>query len=125
MKAAWISRAGIALGVLVAVGLLYVLIAPPLDGNADMHRKMQTKASLEVVGRSLDEWVVQHGRAPNNQEALSVLELRESPVRDGWGHPLIYQAIPGRDGRKFQLRSAGPNGQDDGGEGDDIVFPTR
>ena len=86
---------------------------------------MQTTARLELLGGSLDEWATQHGRVPNDQEALSVLELRESPARDGWGHPLIYRAIPGHGGRKFQLRSAGPNGQDDGGAGDDLTFPAR
>lgn len=125
MTTDWAPRAGLCLGALAAVGLLYAVMAPPLDSNADEHRKMQTTANLELVGSSLDEWAARHGRVPGDQEALSVLELRESPVRDGWGHPLIYRAIPGPAGRKFQLRSVGPNGQDDGGHGDDISFPAR
>jgi len=41
------------------------------------------------------------------------------------GHPLIYRTIVGTGGRKFQLRSMGPNGRDDGGEGDDMGFSVR
>lgn len=123
MKSTWASRAGLGLGLLLAAGLLYALVKPPLDSNADEHQRMQTIASLELVGSSLDDWAARQGRVPSDQEALSVLELRVSPVRDGWGHPLVYRAIPGRGGRPFQLRSVGPNGRDDGGEGDDVTFP--
>lgn len=125
MRAGQASRAGFCLGALAVACLIYALMAPPLDSNLEQHRKMQTSANLELVGRSLDEWTARHGRVPDDREALGVLELRESPAKDGWGHPLIYKAIPGHGNRKFQLRSAGPNGQDDGGEGDDISFPVQ
>lgn len=117
---------GLGVGALLAAGLLYALLQPPLDSNADEHHRMQTHASLELVGSSLDHWAAQHGRVPSDQEALSVLELRaSSPVRDGWGHPLVYRAVPGHGGRPFQLRSVGPNGRDEGGGGDDLGFPVR
>jgi len=125
MKAAWLSRTGLGLGTLLAAGLFYTLMPLSSDSNVDEHRKMQTIAKLELVGQSLDEWAARQGRVPGNGEALGVLELRESPVLDGWGHPLIYKAVPGHGGRKFQLRSAGPNGRDDGGKGDDLTFPSR
>lgn len=118
-------RLCLGMAALLAAGLLYALVKPPLDSNVDEHQRMQTIASLELVGGSLDAWVAQHGRVPSDQEALGVLELRVSPVRDGWGHPLVYRALPGYGGRPFQLRSVGPNGRDEGGEGDDIGFPVR
>lgn len=126
VKAAWLSRAGLGLGILLAAGLFYTLMPLSSDRNVDEHRKMQTIAKLELVGQSLDEWVTRQGRVPGNDEALGVLELRKSPVLDGWGHPLIYKVVPGHHGgRKFQLRSAGPNGLDDGGDGDDLTLPAR
>lgn len=39
---------------------------------------------------------------------------------DGWGRSFVYQ--PSDDGGTYSLRSMGPNGQDDGGTGDDIVL---
>lgn len=39
---------------------------------------------------------------------------------DGWGRSFVYQ--PSDDGSTYSLRSMGPNGSDDGGEGDDIVL---
>ncbi|MHC4377192.1 MAG: type II secretion system protein GspG, partial [Planctomycetota bacterium] len=39
---------------------------------------------------------------------------------DGWGRSFVYQ--PSDDGSTYSLRSLGPNGQDDGGTGDDIVL---
>lgn len=119
-------RLGLGVGALLSAGLLYALVQSPLDSNADEHHRMQTHAILELVGSSLGHWAAQHGRVPSDQEALSVLELRASSrVRDGWGHPLVYRAVPGHGGRPFQLRSVGPNGRDEGGGGDDVGFPVR
>lgn len=118
-------RVSLGLSALLAVGLLHALMAPPMGGNAGAHRKMETITSLQLASGALDGWTAQQGRVRSDQEALSVLELCVSPVRDAWGYPLIYRAMPGHGGRKFQLRSMGPNGRDDGGDGDDLTFPAR
>jgi len=125
MKLGWKYRIGLLLGAAVIAGFLYGLFASPLDSDADAHRRMQTTATLQLVGRSLNEWGAQHGRVPRDDEALSVLDLHEYPIRDGWGRPLIYKAVPSEGGAKFQLRSAGSNGKDENGEGDDIILQFR
>jgi hypothetical protein len=43
---------------------------------------------------------------------------RQDLPPDPWGHPYVY-VLTGPKG--YQIRSMGPNGVDDKGEGDDIV----
>ena len=105
---------------LISTGAALVWSTSHLDGDVEVDRTMRTAAVLNGMGRSLDAWVVLHGQAP--AEASSALEDPSVSVTDGWGHALIYKREPGRDGRAFQLRSMGPNAQDDGGEGDDVIY---
>lgn len=67
-------------------------------------QEMQTTASFELIGGSWDG-AAQHGRVPSGQEALSVLKLHLSSVRDVRGIPWL--AVGDHGGCKFQLRSAG------------------
>ena len=41
-------------------------------------------------------------------------------LRDRWGRQLVYDSVPECERYVFRLYSAGPNGRDDGGQGDDI-----
>ena len=110
--------------VLVAATAVTVFeVFAPLDSNVEADRQMRTTAVLNGMGRSLDAWVAEHGRAPSAAEAWSVLEAPQVSVKDGWGRRLIYISERGRNGRVFQLRSMGPNAQDDGGDADDMSYP--
>ncbi len=48
-----------------------------------------------------------------------MLDIVHGEVIDAWGNPLFYRS-PGSKAAKFDLYSAGPNGKDDCGAGDDI-----
>jgi len=74
---------------------------PPQGGIRDLYRWVQSVA--ECPG----EW------------PLSDPEART--FRDGWGRELVYRLPPRQDGNVFDLYSVGPNGIDEGGEGDDIT----
>jgi len=113
--------AGIVL--VAATAATIVEVFAPLDSNVEADRQMRTAASLNVMGRALDACVAEHGRAPSATEAWSVLEAPQVSVKDGWGRRLIYIGERGRDGKVFQLRSMGPNAQDDGGDADDMRYP--
>lgn len=49
---------------------------------------------------------------------------QKGEVIDQWGHPYIYRC-PGKIFRDFDLYSAGPNGRDEEGGGDDVLYITR
>ena len=98
-------------------------------------RSGQSQRTFRVVqsfAMSLGSHSGLHGRipGPSLQDAVNEL-LREERfagtrvawrwvVRgtDAWGRPFIYEWHPG--GGRAIIRSAGPNGTDEGGAGDDI-----
>ena len=51
-------------------------------------------------------------------------ELKDGQLIDPWGQPYVYVSVnggsPEHRNRSYDLYSYGPNGQDDGGTGDDI-----
>jgi hypothetical protein len=47
---------------------------------------------------------------------------REGRVLDPWGHPFVYRVRRNDKGREWPfICSAGPNGIDEGGKGDDVT----
>ena len=71
----------------------------------------------------------QNGRVPARLEQLleptdafpkGFLSSSEVP-RDAWKHAFVYSAEP--DGKKYKLRSLGPDGIDQQGGGDDVLAP--
>lgn len=111
--------------VVLAIAVVGVVIFPffePLDSDPVAARFAQTKSMLWVYGNSIEQWSEEHKRAPTAAEGLDVLELRSRPPRDGWGQPLIYRSLEGSSPLKYSLHSIGPNGIDEGGEGDDLHF---
>jgi hypothetical protein len=56
--------------------------------------------------------------------AFSRETLVNGAAIDPWGRPLVYRPAEkgkGKRGKTFEVYSMGPNGKDDGGEGDDIA----
>jgi len=99
-------------------------------------RTAVTLGTIRGAHGSLEQFRADVGRYPTAQEGLAALWLQPTdPVeagrwrgpyvesadvfRDGWARPLRY--LPPAPGAKPRVYSFGPNGQDEGGEGDDIV----
>ena len=95
--------------------------------DASSTRAGRTYTALRNVEHLLLVHSVQAGGAPATQADLLAL-MRSRPQvfhrragDDDWNRPLNYR-IPSVDpSRAFDLYSSGPDGKDDGGEGDDIV----
>lgn len=87
-----------------------------------------TVASLKTVKIGVKLYTNQFQRAPKSlSELLTPTESFPSGfvdnaemLKDGWGRPFVY--VAGADGKSFELRSAGPNGVDDKGAGDDVIL---
>lgn len=104
--------------------------AKPQDAPAgDAPEKSATLKALRSVRTGLVIYKSQYSRVPASLDELvkgsdafpkGFLETQEVP-KDGWGHALVYAARAGEPA--FDLRSMGPNGVDDQGNGDDVSLP--
>jgi hypothetical protein len=95
----------------------------PLDSGAQ-----STRYKLDLGSQRIAVWSRSHGRLPTDAEGVGTV-LTEGGVPkmgfsigiDAWGHPVLYHLKS--DGLRHcaSVYSAGPNGRDEGGAGDDIV----
>jgi len=113
--------------VMIIIGLLGALVAPRMFGKVEGAKKKAAKAQIEMFSTAIDSFRLDVGKFPTD-----IKELRESsdekwqgpylpkdiPV-DPWGNPYEYKN-PGEHG-DYDILSMGPNGQNEGGEGDDIA----
>lgn len=96
----------------------------PTEGTGSTREALQRVKVVLEVHRSLGG-----GSYPATLEQLveSTPDFPEGmfdgePVpRDEWGNPFAY--VPNTDGSSYRLYSFGPNGTDQGGEGDDLLVP--
>ena len=119
--------------VIVILGVLAVLIVPNVMGRADKAKVDTTKLSLNGLANSLDQYKLDNGRYPSLQDGgLEALYKQPASAKnwaqggyikgtdypkDSWENEVQY-AIPGSEGRPYDLFSFGADGKQ-GGEGND------
>lgn len=117
--------------VVLIIGILVSLVVPRLGGRVTTARETAARTTLRGVEQALELFFYEYDRYPEDlDELLSPPPplgnpdgepeeyLDESP-RDPWGNVVIYNYLEDED--DFDLYSMGPNGEDDGGEGDDVL----
>jgi hypothetical protein len=83
--------------------------------------KQETLRRLAITAMALRRCQLRHGRMPERLDELAPRFLSIRPVDPmSGGQALFYQR--GADDR-MELRSVGENGRDDGGQGDDVIWP--
>lgn len=119
------------MAMLIIIGLLATLVATRVVNKIDQARVTTTKANLKTLHERVNDFRMEMGRYPTEEEGLSV--LIEAPVdatnypvggfleqselpKDAWGNDFVYLRWPTND-RPFMIRSYGPDGKD-GGEDD-------
>jgi len=118
--------------VLVAIGaVVLVRVRTPIDAGPEFP-KMRTRVVVGMVGDALSLFHSDIGRYPTLEEGLEVLGAETEgkgpylramrSIPDGWRQPLIYRPAGQGERAPFALYSIGPNGVDEGGQGDDISF---
>lgn len=84
-----------------------------------------TYGRLGALQQHIDSHIEKTGRCPATLIEASMLDpLRTDNAHDQYGHPLVYRCT----GHKYALYSAGPDGVDNQGRGDDIQledYPPR
>ena len=118
--------------VLVILVLLVTMIVPNIVGKSDDAKVTKAKTDIAMVESLLDQFYLDMGRYPEQEEGLRVLYYEpdadveswkgpysKKPIPDDpWGNPYVYQ-IPGTHStQQYEISSFGRDGQE-GGEGFD------
>ncbi len=118
------------MAVLIILGLLAALVVQNFVGRVDDARVKVTRASLAELRTAINQFRMDTGRWPTEQEGLTVLVQQPADVttypqggyiqtvelpKDGWGRDFIFELLP-ESGQPFVIKSLGADGQE-GGEG--------
>jgi len=121
------------MAVLIILGLLFAVVVGNFVGHTDKARKITTQASLKSLHTAVNQFKMDTGRFPSEDEGLfalvdppadattnwpagGYLETTDIP-KDGWGNDFIFQLYP-ESGKPFVIISLGADSQE-GGEGYD------
>lgn len=115
---------------MVIIGLLAGYVGPKLFAQIGKSEVKVTRAQIDALQKSLDQYRIDTGRYPSTQQGLVSLVTRpgdeprwqgpylaKAVPSDPWGRPYGYRA-PGEHG-EYDLYSLGRDGAP-GGEGDNI-----
>jgi len=120
------------MAMLIIIGLLATLVVTKVAEQIDKARVVTTKANLRSLHDKVNEFKMDTGRFPTEEEELSALIEQPSDVtnyplggylettevpKDAWGRDFYYERWP-ESGKEFVIISWGGDGEE-GGEGYD------
>ncbi|MBI3350645.1 MAG: type II secretion system major pseudopilin GspG [Burkholderiales bacterium] len=115
--------------VMVIIGLLAGYVGPKFFGQIGKSEVKATRAQIDALQKSLDQYRLDVGRYPSTEQGLAVLVAKPAD-EPKWAGPYLSKAVP-KDpwGNDYQYRSPGEHGEYDllsfgkdgrpGGEGED------
>jgi general secretion pathway protein G len=118
------------MAMLIIIGLLATLVVTKVATKIDQARVTTTKANLKLLHNAVNQFKMDTGRFPTEEEGLMALVEQPSDVtryepggyletteipKDGWGNDFIYELSP-ETGKSFVIKSLGADGEE-GGEG--------
>ena len=121
------------MAMLIIIGLLATLVVTKVASKIDQARVTTTKANLKALHAAVNQFKMDTGRFPAEDEGLIALIEQPSDVAvwepggylettsinlDGWNNEFIYELYP-ESGKQFQIRSRGPDGEE--GTEDDLL----
>jgi general secretion pathway protein G len=120
------------MAMLIIIGLLATLVVTKVASQIDKARVTTTKSNLKLLHAAVNQFRMDTGRLPTEEEGLMALietpsdvidyppggylETTEIPF-DAWGEEFIYQLYP-ESGKPFVIISYGAD-KEEGGEGYD------
>ncbi len=126
------------MAVLIILGLLAGVVVKSFIGQVDIAKVNTTKASLKLLHSAINEYHMNTGRWPGEDEGLFVLvepptdgtnwplggylETTDIPP-DGWGNEFEYELYP-ESGKPFVIKSLGADGQEEGEDYDADLLST-
>jgi general secretion pathway protein G len=121
------------MAMLIIIGLLATLVVTKVASKIDQARIITTKANLKTLAAAVNQFKMDTGRFPAEDEGLIALIEQPPDVEiweqggylettsvnlDGWNNDFIYELYP-ESGKQFQIRSMGPDGEE--GTEDDLL----
>ncbi|MBN2130633.1 MAG: type II secretion system major pseudopilin GspG [Sedimentisphaerales bacterium] len=116
------------MAVLIILGLLAGVVVKNFVGQVDKGKMTTTKANLRLLHSAVNQFYMDQGRYPSEDEGLyalidapaevenwppgGYLETTDIPT-DGWGRDFIYELYP-ESGKPFVIKSLGADGQEEG-----------
>ncbi len=124
------------MAVLIILGLLFTVVVGNFVGHTDKARVITTKASLKSLHNAVNQFKMDTGRYPTDDEGLMALIEQPTDIaswpaggylestnipKDAWDHDFIYERNPAS-GKPFAIKSLGADGEEGGEEYDaDLV----
>ena len=100
--------------VITILGILAAMVVPKFGGQSESARIATTRSSISGIATAVNTYEVQVGRFPDSLDDLTVETetrgalLDKGNLADAWGNPFQYKKVSKF---KFEIRSAGPDGQ--------------
>ena len=126
------------MAVLIIIGLLATLVVTKVASKIDQARVITTKANLKIFHSAVNQFKMDTGRFPTEEEGLMALieqpgdvvsyepggylETTEIP-KDGWKNDFIYERFP-ESGKAFVIKSLGADGEEGGEDYDADLLST-
>jgi prepilin-type N-terminal cleavage/methylation domain len=100
--------------VVCILGILAAVVVPNIMGHDEEARRTATRTSIKTLAGQVQVFAMRHnGKLPDSLDELSQSTGDEQPLidegslSDSWGTPFQYT----KQGKKFQISSAGPDGE--------------
>ena len=116
--------------VMVIIGLLAGIVAPRYFAQVGKSQVKAVKAQVDGLDKALEQYRIDVGHLPTNEQGLAALQLQPSGEQnwagpylkkdvplDPWGNPYNY-VVPGTHNNDYDLWSWGRDGKQ-GGTGED------
>lgn len=114
--------------VLAIIGMLAALVGPRLISSLSKSQTKTTRSQIELLSTSLDNFRLDNGRYPSQQEGLAALinkpdgllnwngpYLRKNKIpKDAWGFDFYYKIPATKGGLEFDLYSLGADNKESG-----------
>jgi general secretion pathway protein G len=126
------------MAVLIILSLLFTLVATRVADQIDKARVVTTKTNLKVLHTAVNQFKMDTGRFPTEDEGLIALIEQPSDVidypeggylettevtKDGWGNDFFYEVYP-ESGKPFRIVSYGADGEEGGEDYDTDLYST-
>ncbi|MFA5252308.1 MAG: type II secretion system major pseudopilin GspG [Phycisphaerae bacterium] len=126
------------MAMLIIIGLLATLVVTKVATKIDQARVTTTKANLKILHNAVNQFKMDTGRLPTEEEGLMALVEQPSDVvryepggyletteipKDGWGNDFIYELSP-ESGKSFVIKSLGADGEEGGEDNDADLYST-
>lgn len=126
------------MAILIIISLLATLVVTKVASQIDKARVTTTKANLKSLHSAVNQFKMDTGRFPTEEEGLMALVEQPSDVKsyemggyletteipkDGWGNEFIYERFP-ESGKPFVIISLGSDDEEGGENYDADLYST-